>query len=89
MNRRSFVTRSLASVMAAPILGVGYGACEATWLRVDRQTIAVPYLPSAFQGKTVGVLADPHHSQFVTLDYIQSRRRSAQRPEAGPGPVAW
>jgi predicted MPP superfamily phosphohydrolase len=58
--------------MAAPFLGVGYGACEATWLRVDRQTIPVPHLPSAFQGKTVAVLADPHHSDFVTLDFVQS-----------------
>src|SRR5205085_218693 len=72
MNRRSFVTRSLAGVLAAPVLGMGYGTYEATWLRVDRQTIAVPYLPSAFQGKTVGILADPHHSQFVSLDFVQT-----------------
>ncbi len=72
MNRRSFVSRSLVGVMATPLLGLGYGSFEATWLRVDRQTVAVPNLPPAFQGKTVALLADPHHSQFVNLDFIQS-----------------
>ncbi len=72
MHRRSFLSRSLAGVMGSPLLGLGYAWREATWLRIDRQTVAVPNLPPSFQGKTLGVLADPHHSQFVDLDFIQS-----------------
>src|SRR5437868_5083938 len=72
MNRRRFLKRALSGVVAVPALGFVYGRLEAHWVHIDRQTIAVPNLPAAFEGKTVAVLADVHHSRWVTREYIES-----------------
>src|SRR5262245_15596302 len=71
MNRRRFLKRTIGSLLGAGVLGLAYGRFEATWVRVDRQTIAVPRLPDAFAGRTVALLADIHHSRLVTRDYIE------------------
>ena len=72
MNRRTFFKRTLALSVAAPAFGTAYGLVEAGWLRISRQRIAVPFLPIAFSGMTVGLLADPHHGPFNGLPFIQS-----------------
>jgi predicted MPP superfamily phosphohydrolase len=71
MNRRRFLKWSLGSTVALSGLGLGYARYEASWVRLDHQTITVPRLPSAFEGKTVALLADFHHSDWVSLDYIK------------------
>jgi predicted MPP superfamily phosphohydrolase len=74
ISRRTFFRRSAqagAGLLAATSLGAGYGFWEAAHVRVNRQTVAVPNLPSAFCGKTVAVLADLHHGPFVSLDFVR------------------
>jgi uncharacterized protein len=62
--------RTGAALTGAVGLGVGYGFWEASQIRVERQTIAVPNLAGAFAGKTIAVLADLHHGPFVSIDFI-------------------
>jgi predicted MPP superfamily phosphohydrolase len=71
MNRRRFLKRALGCLVAVPVLGAVYGRLEARWLHVVRQTIAVPNLPSSFEGTTVALVADLHHGPWVSLDYIE------------------
>src|SRR5262245_40890086 len=72
MNRRRFLKWALGSAVGLPAAGLAYGRFEASWVRIDRQTIAVPRLPSGFEGKAVALLADLHHSKWVSLDYIRA-----------------
>src|SRR5260370_14785656 len=58
-----------------------YGRFEAGWLRVDRQTIAVPHLPPPFAGKTVALLADPHHGPFLSLEQVGQQRSEEHTSE--------
>lgn len=72
MNRRAFLKRAFAAAAVPPALGLAYGYLEARWLVVDRQTVTVPRLPAPFEGKTVAVVADVHHSHLVPLDYVNA-----------------
>jgi predicted MPP superfamily phosphohydrolase len=83
MNRRTFLRWALGSAVALPTLGTAYGRFEAGWVRVDRQTIAVPQLPPPFSGKTVALLADPHHGPFLSLAQLRSivATTNALRPD--------
>jgi predicted MPP superfamily phosphohydrolase len=83
MNRRKFLGLSVGTVVAGPALGLGYGLFEATWVHVDRHTIAVPNLPSPFEGMTVAVLSDMHHSKLVTREYLDSvvQKTNALKPD--------
>jgi predicted MPP superfamily phosphohydrolase len=75
LTRRSFFLRSLRLGGAALGLGgaaAAYGLWEASDVRIDRRTVAVPRLPGAFVGKTVCVLADLHHGPFSSLDFIHT-----------------
>lgn len=74
-NRRRFLQRTLLSGLG--ILGAGsvYGVWEAAQIRVRRQRIALPNLPSAFAGKTIALLADFHHGPLVGIAYIQEAVR--------------
>ena len=72
MNRRRFLKWALTTGAAASVLGTVYGRLEAQWARIDRQTLAVPNLPPVFEGKTLAVLADVHHSKWVRLEFIES-----------------
>jgi predicted MPP superfamily phosphohydrolase len=70
-----FVRRAVrAGIGLAGVAGLatGYGFWEAAHIRVTRQTVPVPNLPSAFAGKTVAVLADLHHGPFVSIDFIRA-----------------
>lgn len=78
ISRRTFVRRSAlvgAGFVGAAGLAAGYGSWEAAHIRVNRQSVPVPNLPSAFAGKTVAVLADLHHGPFVGLDFIRAAVR--------------
>ena len=60
---------SLAALGSA--LGVGYGLMEAKWLGVNRVTLTIPNLPTAFKGKTLAFLSDLHHGPYVPLSYVR------------------
>ncbi|MBI1918317.1 MAG: metallophosphoesterase [Planctomycetes bacterium] len=72
MNRRQFLKIALGASASTSALSLGYARLEAGWLRVQRQTIAVPRLPAPFAGKTVALLADPHHGPFTSLQQIEA-----------------
>jgi predicted MPP superfamily phosphohydrolase len=88
-DRRTFIRRAVrAGVGLAGVTGLvtGYGFREAAHIRVTRQTVPVPNLPSAFWGKTVAVLADLHHGPFVGIDFIRAAVRLTN--EISPDVVA-
>jgi predicted MPP superfamily phosphohydrolase len=80
LTRRRLLRRALragAGLSCVAGLAAGYGFWEASQVRVCRQAVAVPRLPAAFAGKTVGVLADLHHGPFVGLEFIRAAVRLA------------
>jgi predicted MPP superfamily phosphohydrolase len=70
MNRRLFLKATVATLGTAPIAAAGYGLFEASWVKIDRQKLALARLPRAFEGTTVAFLADIHHGPFTNLDYV-------------------
>jgi predicted MPP superfamily phosphohydrolase len=72
MNRRTFLRWAAGTGLGAALAGVGYAWCEAGWLRVTRHVIPVPRLPRPFAGKTVALLADPHHGPFNSLRLVRA-----------------
>jgi predicted MPP superfamily phosphohydrolase len=70
MNRRLFLKATMAAVGASPVFAAGYGLFEASWVKIDRQTLALPRLPRAFEGTRVAFLTDIHHGPFTNLDYV-------------------
>lgn len=83
MKRRTFLRCAAASLVPASIAGAGYGLFEATHLEVVRREIAVPKLPTAFDGTTVAFLADIHHGPFTDLEFVAGvvRTTLALRPD--------
>jgi uncharacterized protein len=77
MNRRTFFKAAAVAAGAAAVAGSGYGLFESTWVRVDRQTIAVRNLPAGFRGLKVAFLTDLHHGPYVDLDYVRHCVRTA------------
>ena len=78
ISRRMFIRRTVqagVSLLGVTGAGVGYGLWEASQIRIDRQTIAVPNLPECFAGKTIAVLADLHYGPFVGLEFIRQAVR--------------
>jgi predicted MPP superfamily phosphohydrolase len=59
------------------VAGTGYGFFESTWVRIDRQTLAVRNLPAGFRGLTVAFLTDIHHGPYVDLDFVRHCVRTA------------
>src|SRR5262245_1371152 len=72
MNRRKFLKIALGSAAGASAVGFGYARAEASWLRVERQTITISRLPPPFAGKKIALLADLHHGPFTSLEQIQT-----------------
>jgi predicted MPP superfamily phosphohydrolase len=70
MNRRHFIQATMAAVGSSPLLAAGYGLFEASWVKIDRQTLALPQLPKSFEGTTVAFLADIHHGPLTNLDFV-------------------
>src|SRR5690349_6840339 len=70
-TRRSFLRRTLRRGAVVAGLGVGYGFWEASQIRVRHETVALPRLPRAFEGRTIAVLADFHHGPLVGIKFIR------------------
>jgi uncharacterized protein len=80
LTRRQFLRRTLQAggvLLASAGAGVGYGFWEASQINIKRSTVAVPNLPDAFAGKTIGVLADLHHGRYVGIEFIRAAVRMA------------
>lgn len=82
MNRRKFL-KWAAAIATTPAAGYAYARGEAHWLEINRHTLVVPRLPSAFAGLTVALLTDPHHGPFNSLAYVREvvDRTNALRPD--------
>jgi uncharacterized protein len=75
LNRRKF----LRWAIGASVVGMaGYSFWEVSHIVVRRQTVRLPNLPPAFEGKTIGVLADFHHGPFVGLPFVRGAIDLAQ-----------
>src|SRR5262249_23755056 len=61
---------TMAAVGTSPVLAAGYGLFEASWVKIDRQTLPLPRLPKSFEGTTVAFLTDIHHGPFTNLDFV-------------------
>lgn len=70
MNRRAFLKAAAVAAVGMPTVGVGYGFAEAGSVRIERRTVRVPRLPSAFAGLTVAFLTDLHHGPYTTLEFV-------------------
>jgi uncharacterized protein len=71
MNRRNFLKTSLAvGLVAAPIIGVGYGFAESISIEVERVSLGLPNLPKSFDGLRVAFLTDIHHGPYTHIDHI-------------------
>jgi uncharacterized protein len=86
MNRRAFLKRvaiGAGGCFAIGGAGYAYGRFESTWLHVVEATIAVPRLPSSFDGLRVALFTDPHHGRFNSLEYIAATvdRVNAMSPD--------
>ncbi|MEZ6143303.1 MAG: metallophosphoesterase [Zavarzinella sp.] len=80
-SRRRFLRRAIqgGAVLAGSAgLGCAYCFWEAAQIRIRRQSILLPRLPHAFEGKTIAILADFHHGPFVGIDFIRRAVSMAQ-----------
>jgi predicted MPP superfamily phosphohydrolase len=84
-TRRKFLRRVLrgGAVLAGVAgLGTGYGFWEASQIRIRRQSVTLPRLPRAFEGRSIAVLADFHHGPFVGIKFIRKAVALAQELSA-------
>jgi uncharacterized protein len=70
MNRRAFLKYAIASTVAAPVVGVGYGFAESVSIRIEHVTVPIPNLPKSFDGLRVAFLTDIHHGPYTSLDFV-------------------
>ena len=69
MNRRNFLR---VVVYSSPVAALAYGFAETGAVRVERHDVAVPKLPTSFDGLTVAFLADIHHGPYVPLGQVHA-----------------
>jgi uncharacterized protein len=83
MNRRLFLRTTLAATISTAPIAASYGLFEASWVKIDRQTLPLTRLPKSFDGTTIAFLTDLHHGPFTTLDYVSSvvRTTLSLRPD--------
>ena len=70
MTRRKFLRCTTLAALGGA-LGVAYTMMEAKWLGVNRVTLTIPNLPTAFKGKTLAFMSDLHHGPYVPLSYVR------------------
>lgn len=71
MNRRHFLGLAGKAALASIAGGGFYGVLEAKILEVTRLSIRVPNLPAAFDGTTIALLSDIHHSVVVPRWFVE------------------
>lgn len=82
-TRRRFIKWALGGGAAAAVLGLGYSAAEAGWIRVAEEKLSVPRLPKAFAGVKIAFLTDIHHGPWTGLGYVRAvvARANELRPD--------
>lgn len=71
MNRRQFVVRSTAAVVAAGAGCVGYAiGVEPQWLEIVERELPIENLPAALDGKRLAQISDIHIGPRVSDDYV-------------------
>lgn len=77
MNRRTFFKRTAVVALAGTAASTCYGFVEASGFEITRPTLALPRLPTAFDGLRVAFLTDMHHGPYTELSFLTSAVRSA------------
>jgi len=71
MNRRTFVKRAAAAIVASAAGCVGYAVeVEPHWLEIVERDLAIDNLPRALQGARLAQVSDLHIGPQVSDDYI-------------------
>lgn len=78
MNRRQCLKLLASSSTALVLGGAGYGFYEASSVRVERPTYALPNLPPSFDGLRVAFLSDILHGPYAEADYLSSIVRTTR-----------
>ena len=69
VSRREFLRKAGWSAAGIVVAGGGaQAAYEKRWFEVTRPRISVPGLPAAFEGLTIGHIADVHHGPFTPIE---------------------
>ena len=71
MNRRTFVKRAAAAIVASAAGCVGYAIeVEPHWLEIVERVLAIDHLPLALEGARLAQVSDLHIGPQVSDDYI-------------------
>lgn len=83
MNRRTFLKSAAAGLAAGVTATACYGFAEAGGFEVTRPSLAMPCLPTAFDGLRVALVTDIHHGPYTDLPFVRSvvRATLALRPD--------
>jgi predicted MPP superfamily phosphohydrolase len=71
ITRREFLRKAGWGAAGLVVAGGGaQAAYEKRWFEVTRPQIAIPDLPEAFEGLTIGHIADVHHGPFTPIERV-------------------
>ncbi|MFO0936763.1 MAG: metallophosphoesterase [Gemmataceae bacterium] len=82
MNRRNFLRTVFYGTSAIPLSVACYGMFESGWVAIERKTVSVPRLPSAFQNTRVAFLTDIHHGPYTDRDFVRQVVRTTNLLDA-------
>jgi len=71
-TRRRFLKYGFWGSSALCATGTAYSVWEAGWLEVNRSLVSISGLPAEFDGFTIALITDVHHSAWTGLDYIRT-----------------
>lgn len=72
MNRRRFLQVLVPPAAALALGGTGYGFYEASHVRVEKPTFALPGLPASHDGLTVAFLTDILHGPYQDDEFLRA-----------------
>ena len=72
MNRRRFFQTLVPPATALVLGGTGYGFYEASHVRVEKPTFALPGLPASHDGLTVAFLTDILHGPYQDDEFLRA-----------------
>ncbi len=83
MNRRDFLKLSTRALAGVALAGGAAGLAESGFPRVRQQEVFLTGLAREFDGLTVALLSDFHHSAWITTDHIRRAvdLTNARRPD--------
>lgn len=82
ITRREFLRKAGWGAAGVVVAGGGLQAAyEKRWFEVTRPPIAIPDLPAAFEGLTIGHIADVHHGPFTPIERVSRMMDLAARQQ--------